>query len=344
MKSITIPDSVTTIDDYAFSASTQLTDVIISSSVTEIGIGIFNGCWDLSSDKVLNNSSVLFGWWVNEHKYKEFGNQTMAQIIEQTGVIDLSQFKNSADKEFNIIGGNAFEDCSNLTSFCVPDSIASIGKSAFRGCEKLEEVIFSQQSKLSDIGSFAFVDCTSLKSIIIPDSVTEIGDYTFEECTNLENVKIPNSITRIGNSTFFKCTNLKGVYIPESAKTIGNGAFYMCTNLTNVMIPENVNKIGEMAFFGCKNLKIVEFTDQSNLNQIGANAFSGCMSLVNITLPNSVTTIGENVFSNAGLTTITIPKKVKIITAGAFEGCAQLQGVFFDEHSELEKIDDNAFA
>ena len=110
------------------------------------------------------------------------------------------------------IGDSAFWDCGSLTSVTIPDSVTSIGDSAFRGC-------------------------SGLTSVTIPDSVTSIGDWAFYGCSSLTSVTIPDSVTSIGDSAFWNCSSLTSVTIPDSVTSIGNEAFKWCSKLTSIGLP-----------------------------------------------------------------------------------------------------------
>ena len=121
---------------------------------------------------------------------------------------------------------------SGLTNVIIPDSVTSIGNSAFSGCTGLTNMTIL--NSVTSIGNHAFSGCTGLTSVIILNSVTSIKDTTFFGCTGLTNVIIPNSVTSIGNHAFSGCTGLTNVTIPDSVISIGYGAFYECTSLTEV--------------------------------------------------------------------------------------------------------------
>ena len=107
------------------------------------------------------------------------------------------------------IGGNAFHDCTSLTSINIPDSVTSIG-------------------------NYAFSNCNSLISVTIGNSVTTIGDSAFSNCTSLTNVTIGNNVTSTGSSAFSGCTSLASITIPENVTKIEGNAFKDCTSLTSV--------------------------------------------------------------------------------------------------------------
>jgi len=132
------------------------------------------------------------------------------------------------------IRGEAFSDCSSLTSVTIPDSVTYIGV-------------------------FAFSRCSSLMNVAIPDSVTTIESYVFYKCDRLTSVTMPDSVTCIDNYAFERCTGLMSVAIPDSVTSIGKDAFYGCKDLTSVMIGNGVTTIGWRAFSGCSNLKSLVF-------------------------------------------------------------------------------------
>ena len=93
-----------------------------------------------------------------------------------------------------------------MTSITIPNSVTSIGNSAFSGCTSLTSITIP--NSVTSIGPVAFGYCSSLTSITIPNSVTSIGNYAFEYCSSLTSITIPNSVTSIGGHAFYGCSKL----------------------------------------------------------------------------------------------------------------------------------------
>jgi uncharacterized membrane protein len=125
----------------------------------------------------------------------------------------------------------------------------------------------------------------------------------------LINATIGNIVTSIGNSAFSYCTSMTSITLPNNPlfTSIGESAFES-TSLTSITIPDSVTSIGNSAFFSCTSLTSVIFTATSTLKTIGQFAFYNCTSLTSITIPNSVTSIGigNNAFQGSGLTRVII--------------------------------------
>ena len=146
-----------------------------------------------------------------------------------------------------IIEDYAFNECKNLTSVTIGNSVTSIGDSAFYYCFSLTSVTIPDS--VTTIEDWAFGDCSSLTSVTIGDSVTTIGGGAFSGCTSLTSVTIPDSVTEIGERIFFYCTSLTSVNIPDNVNSIGDSAFGSCSSLTSVTIPDSVTSIGDYAFY-----------------------------------------------------------------------------------------------
>ena len=123
---------------------------------------------------------------------------------------------------------------SNIKNYKIPNSVTTIGSSAFYGC-------------------------SSLTSVTIPDKVTKIGDYAFMFCSSLTSINIPDSVTTIGDDAFHECSKLTSIVIGEGVTTIGDGAFSWCSGLTSVVIPNSMTTIDRKAFYRCDNLKEITF-------------------------------------------------------------------------------------
>ena len=177
------------------------------------------------------------------------------------------------------------------TSYDIPDSVTSIGGSAFASCKSLTRV--NIPGSVTEIGIHAFEECISLTSVTIPNSVTSLGGAAFHSCTGLTDIEIPNNVTSIGLYTFYGCTNLTNVEIPNSVTLIYDNAFSNCTALKNLTMPSQLRKIGQSVFKDCTGL---ETLNVPSAEAIDASAFSGCTALTSVSLPKNVKTIGNAAF------------------------------------------------
>ena len=226
LTSITIPDSVTSIGDYAFSGCTGLTSITIPDSVTSINQSAFSGCTGLTSITIPDSVTS--------------------------------------------IGGSAFEGCAGLTSITIPNSVTSIDYAAFYGCKGLTSITIP--NSVTSIGGSAFSGCTGLTSITIPNSVTSIGYSAFSGCTGLASITLPfvgNGLNKTHFGYIFGASTYTGneSNVPPSLKTvvitgssnIYNYAFYGCTGLTSITIPNSVTSIGYGMFSNCSKLTSINF-------------------------------------------------------------------------------------
>jgi hypothetical protein len=289
LTSVTIPNSVTTIEQDAFAACLALISVTIPNSVTTIGYSAFMNCFSLASVNIPNSVTTIEPW--------AFSKCSLTSVTIPNSV--------------TTIGDNAFNECSYLASVTIPNSVTTIGKGAFFRCDSLASVTIP--NSVTTIGDSAFTSCDLLSSVTIPDTVTTIGESAFALCS-LTSVTIPISVTTIGVRAFSDCNFLTIINVDaDNVNYVSvDGVLYNKAMTTLIQcpggktgafnIPDSVTTIGESAFALCLSLTFV--TIPNSVTAIESWAFSGCSSLASITIPNSVTTIGDYAFGCRKLTSI----------------------------------------
>ncbi len=236
-----------------------------------------------------------------------------------------------------IVTGIGIDECvgghynSKIYSIIIPDSVTSIGESAFSSCYALTTITIG--SNVTSIGGRAFDYCSNLASITVTEGNTKYhsaGNCLIETESKIlirgcKTSMIPEdgSVTIIGANAFQNCNELTSITIPNSVTSIGEYAFWSCDSLVSIMIPDSVTSIGVAAFSHCEALKSITIPD--SVNSIGGQTFKDCDSLTNIIIPNGVTSIEYLMFEDCdSLTNITIPNSVKSIGSNAFKKCKSL--------------------
>ncbi len=367
---LVIPADVTKIKANVLGRYYKINKIVIPESVTSIEDQAFSGCSGLSVIEVDPN---------NQYYCSEDGilyNKNKTEIICYPSAKNGEQFV-IPDSVTNIMGG-AFYGCNSLIKVVIPDGVTTIGDYAFYGCSNLTEIEIP--SSVKNIGDKAFYGCESIVSVVIPNSVTGIGEGAFEECNSLESITIPfigesryaTTNTHFGYIFGAYSDSSNSNFVPDSLHTvmitdcvkIASYAFYGCNMLTDITIPDSVTSIGKYAFEKCSSLEnitvpafVVSYLPKENLvnvvitsgEAIEANAFKGSNRLISITIADSVVDIGNQAFE--GCTSIEnavipamiisyIPKdnlETVVITSGeeipayAFENCSSLTSIVISD-------------
>lgn len=311
--------------------------------------GVKTFAYDIAVENV--DGITIFYNYINDGKELEvnsfkpgYEDSISLRIPELVTYMDRS-------RKVTSIGRGAFENCSNLYSVSIPNSINCIGEYAFDGCSGLKKVIIgdiatwcgiSFNSNPLNYAQHLYSDeNTEITELVIPNSVTCIGDNSFSGCAGIKSITIPSSVNSIGNYSFKGCTGLTSLIIPNSVTSIGSNSFENCTGLISVSLPNNVTIIKAKTFKGCKGLLSV--TIPNSVTEIGRDAFDECYDLKKVIIPDLEAWCRinfENPFSNpiycanhiyynenTEISDLNIPNGISSINKYAFYRCNSITSV-----------------
>lgn len=325
---VEIPDGVTEIKR-AFENCKKIVSVTLPESLQTIDSYAFSGCriWEVYNKSALN---IAAGSEENGYVAKYAKN-----VYTQSGGGKVAEDKNGfityidgaekiligycGDKSVPVVpkgvtavGDRAFEDRSDITGIIFPDSLANVGAYAFRG--------------------------SGLQTVVIPDGVKTVGDHAFYECEKLRLATIGKGLTRLEDGVFERCFLLKAIYIPENITSIGK-AFVHCVSLRVINIPRSVTSIASGAFYSTAALRTV-IVDSRNeyyfssgnclIEKESKTVLAGGGTKIVIPADGSVTSIdGWAFYNNYLLKSIEIPEAIKTIGRYSFELCFALTDIYF---------------
>lgn len=333
LSSIVIPNSITSIDEWAFGWNENLQTVQMSNSLSSLGDCAFYKCPKLTSIQLPNSLTVL-----NSYTFGE--NESLTNVQLPTNLKSINR--------------SCFYKCTNLSGILLPSGLTTIGSWAFEQTGLLEVII---PNTVSIIGDGLFYSSTSLKKVILPQNLSSINNYSFYNCISLEDINIPSQLTSINYSAFNGCVKLPGVTLPStvgsiapyafnncsslafvnnlentSIEAIDNYTFANCKKLHTIKMPNSVKVIRDYAFDGDSLLSEVQLSNQ--LFSIGDRAFRFCAALKSITLPETLTHIYDRAFLGSGLESINLPKSVEYLGNGVFFRCYGMLNFLVDKDNQ----------
>ena len=347
----TIPTTVTYIGDEVFANCSELVTVTTYDTLEHIGTNAFSGC------DSLNTISGI-----------QYAGKYAVKVLDK----ELSSYSLGTGTRW--IGDNLFEDCTNLESFIIPDTVIQVGKSAFHNCTKLSSITFG--SGLKTIGACAFQNCVSLPNIVIPGNVLTIGDYAFLGCTEVRYVTIGNGCLDVGYSAFSHCISYSETANQSNinkykAKAISDDGLCYADGIKN---PGYATADGIHVIVGTDNIKSISGVSSGSYDIDDVNII---FHLSSFTAKETEVTIveGENthtlyVYNNSGSGSVsgdvewdkvrwlvpevvsvassnddgkvTIPSTVRNIGDLAFEGCYKLTTFVVDNNNNQYSVYNNS--
>ena len=333
LTSVSIPNSVTTIEGEAFYECKGLTSISIPSSVTIIGNKAFADCGSLASVSIQNSSASIgdyafdgTAWlenqpdglvYVGNYAYKYKGEmKDSTDIIIRNGTLGVC--------------ASAFKDCKKLRSCTLPSGVKTISEYAFSGCRGLNFI--SVPNTVTTIGEAAFSNSRIKTRPQMPSSLTQIGKDAFSQCSGDDdwNIVFPTSLKSIGDKAFFRCYDLEEVIFPNTVITIGHDAFD--DTIWYGEKPDGIVYAGKSIYkFKGEMAANTHLSISDGTLGISDYAFRGCDGLVSLVIPQSVEYIGQSAFLDCNnLNSVTILCSPTISSPYVFNGCSSLNKVVFD--------------
>lgn len=358
----------TSVSSAKYQNDINLSNVIISDTVTTIGANAFNGCYNLQYINLENVKTLASQSFMNCKSLKTLNMPNLTTINTQSvflgsGLVSVIDLGKIVTLTGNSNGSNygTFSDCTSLETVVLPNTCTAIGQNVFRGCTSLKSI---NLENIKTLGDRCFWECKSLPiDINIPNLTGQLW-YNFNKCNSIKNIVNLGSCTGIYgisagyDGTFANCSSLETVVLPETCKWLGNNAFYNCTSLRSI----NLNyitgcNVGYRQFSYCTSLAIdVEMplltgnvpsqffnfsaiTSVKNLGSIksittashyNSGAFSHCNSLIYVILPETITSIGTYAFYRcSALTTVTCNAETPpTLASNSFNYCSALTNIY----------------
>jgi len=209
--------------------------------------------------------------------YSTLAEPSSSQALPQTypsltaAIIPSTVTYSGEEYTVTAIGTWAFYYAAKLTEVTIPETVKTIGSSAFSST-KITTVTLPED--LAEIGSSAFSGCSELAHINIPQGIVALENNTFSGCSSLSEIVFPPVLQSVGERCFYGCTSLSDIAMPETVTSIGQYAFSGCTSLSSIVIPDGVETLPYWVFEKCTGL--TEIVLGSGLNALNSTVFDGC--------------------------------------------------------------------
>ena len=332
--SFNIPNTVTTIGEWAFAYNAKLPSITIPNSVTEIGKGAFRGCTAL---KTINLSNSLTN--IKEELFYGCSNLKSVEIPDSVTTIEKNAFSGctsltsvTISETATYIGYQAFCDCKSLTSIVIPDSVTDIGGNIFWNCDSLTSVTFGNKLEYFEVSDVSWqYNGSNITDIYFHGTIAEFSD------------KVLHLKYLIGDNVTVHCTD--GVYeksepeSPDVPDVPVSGGGRVLAYKTIAIEPVYWDSSREL--FTTERGKVLSHTydpvthtgkitfDRDGVN-IGRLWVAIPNMLVELYIPNCINAVYDAFTNQSHLVTVTIEKGVNTIASYAFENCSNLTNVNFE--------------
>jgi len=334
LRSITLPDTISVIQDNAFQNS-GLEEVVFGSGLTEIGDYAFDNCANLVAPVFPEGLTII-----RTFAFQDCPKIETPTFPESLRTIDNDAFRNCdgivqivLNSGLERLGMRAFSDCDNLTKVRIPASLkyvntwahGSIGPFRTSG---LTDIIF--ETGTTQIPQYLFEGTKNLYSVTLPDSIAVIHNNVFQNSSLVE-IQFGSGLTEIGDYAFDNCPNLVTPVFPEGLTTIHTFAFQDCPSLTDPTFPNSLRTIDNNAFRNCDNLRRAILND--GLVTLGMRAFSDCDQLFQTYIPASLKYVNTwahgNIgpFMNTRLRSVLFGEGITAIPVYLFDSCPNLKSI-----------------
>lgn len=369
--SVTIPNSILSIGEYAFAATrtlsainngtagtfptslktlarfsccfTALSSVNLPSSITSFvmnsNFSPFIGCYDLTTLQIGSDSTANGKTYYSSGNgvYQASGTGAAANHYKTLLTVgDGVSGSFSVNDKCTTIGVGAFRAARSITSISIPYTVTSIGNYA---CDSLS----GDYDPTGSTNGMALqsVRFRAVTGVATSYGLTSIGTAAFQNCTNLQTFELPTSLVSIGQIAFMNDTNL--AFFPSNSTDAGT------QGLLDLGSYSSLNSIGNQAFQNCTGITSLTLPTNSAYTKVNDNVFNGCTNIATssaapLTIPSNITSIGSTSFYNCDkLTDVSFPTTLTSLGVGAFRDCNTLVNVTFPSGSLLNNIGKTCF-
>ena len=345
LKHLFIPDSVLCIADRALEYCSNLTDIYYQGTEEEwynVSVGESNfALYNANIHYNCTNSDKII---IEEGECGEYGN--VIWTLDTEGTLTISgdgKIKSYAFSKYNFnhtnliknvviesgitnIGYNAYQDCSNLETITISDTVTQIDSLTEAGYDS-DKLLPSFRAINVDKDNPEY---SSVDGVLFNKEQTILIKYPKGKTD--ENYNAANSLEMIGAEAFKDNSHIKEILFPSGCPltVIGNAAFENCSQLANIKIPNGVSDIGHGAFRRC--VSLAEIDVPYGVTRL-SDLFDGCTLLSAVTIPDTVVEVLGDTFRDcASLVEINIPKNVE--TFSVPYGCSSLKAINVDTENE----------